>query len=107
MLNFITYRQQNLSAKQIAIYAQQYTDVDMWQLIGQDENYFPFLIGTNRQNYRIVYWSKKHGIINHHDADPVRYYAFAEWLDNNVHPVFATLAEAERHALEREWPRLD
>lgn len=107
MPNFITYHHQNLSIQQIVDYAQQYTDVDMWQLIGQDENNFPFLIGTNQANYRIVYWSKQQGIINYDDADPVRYYAFAEWLDNNAHPVFATLAEAERHALEREWPRLD
>jgi hypothetical protein len=53
----------------------------MWQLTGQDENYFPFLIGTTLHNYRIVYWSKKHGIIDYKDTDPVRYYAFVLWLE--------------------------
>ena len=56
---------------------------------------------------RIVYWSKRQGIITHHDDDPVRYYAFADWLNNNAHPVFATLVEAENYAADREWPRLD
>jgi hypothetical protein len=35
----------------------------------------------------------------------VRYYAFVLWLEENIHPSFATLADAERHATDREWPR--
>jgi hypothetical protein len=107
MPNFISYAHQTLSAEQIAIYAEQYTNVDMWQLTGQDENYFPFLIGTTLHNYRIVYWSKKHGIIDYQDPDPVRYYAFVLWLEKNIHPDFATIADATRHASERDWPRFE
>lgn len=107
MSDFIAYRHQNLSTEQIAMYAQQYLAEDMWQLTGQDENFFPFLIGTALSNYRIVYWSKKHGIIDYLDADPVRYYAFMLWLNDNMHPSFATLQDAEYHAAQREWPRVD
>ncbi len=107
MPNFTSYAHQQVSTEQMATYAKQYADVDMWQLTGQDENFFPFLIGTTRKNYRIVYWSKKHGIIDYKDTDPVRYYAFMLWLDDNMHPCFATLQDAERHAAQREWPRVD
>jgi hypothetical protein len=104
---FQSYAQQRLDFEQIQHYAQQYHDVDMWQLLGQDENYFPFLIGSNERDFCIVYWSKRQGIITYHDDDPVRYYAFADWLNNNAHPVFAMLVEAENYAADREWPRLD
>ena len=60
MPNFISYSNQLLSPEQISHYAHQYVDVDMWQLTGQDEDYFPFVIGDDLTNYRIVYWSKKH-----------------------------------------------
>jgi hypothetical protein len=39
------------------------------------------------------------------DEDPVRNYAFAVWLKESAHPIFKTLAEAEKFAEEREWPR--
>ena len=104
---FQSYAHQSLSFEQLAHYAKQYQEIDMWQLLGQDENYFPFLIGSNERDFCIVYWSKRQGIIKHHDDDPVRYYAFADWLNNNAHPVFATLEEAEKYAADREWPRLD
>lgn len=104
---FQSYAHQHLSLEDIQHYAKQYDGVDMWLLIGQDENFFPFLIGTAVDNYRVVYWSKRHGIISYYDDDPVRYYAFMLWLDDNIHPAFATLAAAERHAVDREWPRLD
>jgi hypothetical protein len=104
---FQSYAHQCFSIEQLQQLAQQYHDVDMWLLLGQDENNFPFLIGSDLKDYRIVYWSKKHGIIAHHDDDPVRYYAFAAWLSHNAHPVFATLEAAERYAVDQEWPRLD
>ncbi|PTQ88937.1 hypothetical protein [Agitococcus lubricus] len=107
MSQFIHYKHQQLSSEQIVAYAQQYQDEDMWQLTGQDENYFPFLIGQSLTDFRIVYWSKRHGIMDYADDDPVRYYAFAYWLAENMHPVFASQAEAEQHALAREWPRVE
>jgi len=107
MPNFITYANQLLSPEQITKYTQQYADIDMWQLTGQDEDYFPFVIGDNITNYRIVYWSKKHGIINYHDTDRVRYRAFLLWLLDNMHPVFANQQQAEDFAKAREWPRVD
>ncbi len=107
MPNFITYANQLLSPEQITKYTQQYADIDMWQLTGQDEDYFPFVIGDNITNYRIVYWSKKHGIINYHDTDRVRYHAFLLWLLDNIHPVFSNQQQAEDFAKAREWPRVD
>ena len=107
MPNFITYANQLLSPEQISYYVNQYADIDMWQLTGQDEDYFPFVIGDNITNYRIVYWSKKHGIINYHDTDRVRYRAFLLWLLDNMHPVFANQQQAEDFAKAREWPRVD
>ena len=107
MPNFISYSNQLLSPEQISHYAHQYVDVDMWQLTGQDEDYFPFVIGDDLTNYRIVYWSKKHGIINYHDTDRVRYHAFLLWLLDNMHPVFANQQQAEDFAKAREWPRVD
>ena len=104
---FQSYAHQSLSFEQLTQYAKQYQDIDMWQLLGQDENNFPFLIGSDERDFCIVYCSKRQGIIKHHDDDPVRYYAFADWLNNNAHPVFATLEEAEKYAADREWPRLD
>ncbi len=107
MPNFISYSNQLLSPEQISHYAHQYADIDMWQLTGQDEDYFPFVIGDDLTNYRIVYWSKKHGIINYHDADLVSYHAFLLWLLDNMHPVFANQQQAEDFAKAREWPRVD
>ena len=48
---------------------------------------------------------KKHGIINYHDTDRVRYHAFLLWLLDNMHPVFANQQQAEDFAKAREWPR--
>lgn len=107
MTNFISYANHSLSVEQIVKYAGQYTDIDMWQLTGQDEDYFPFVIGSDLTNYHIVYWSKKHGIIDYKDIDPVRYYAFVLWLDENMHPCFASQQQAEDFAKAREWPRVD
>ena len=107
MTNFISYTHQTLTSEQIAKYAGQYADIDMWQLTGQDEDYFPFVIGNDLTNYHIVYWSKKHGIIKYHDLDPVRYHAFLLWLLDNIHPVFANQQQAEDFAKAREWPRVD
>ena len=107
MTNFISYTHQTLTSEQIAKYAGQYADIDMWQLTGQDEDYFPFVIGNDLTNYHIVYWSKKHGIIDYKDIDPVRYYAFVLWLDENMHPCFASQQQAEDFAKAREWPRVD
>ena len=107
MPNFITYANQLLSPEQISLYANQYVDVDMWQLTGQDEDYFPFVIGEQITNYYIVYWSKKHGIIKYYDTDLVRYRAFLLWLLDNMHPVFANQQQAEDFAKAREWPRVD
>jgi hypothetical protein len=107
MLHFISYINQHLDIEQISHYANQYMNVDMWQLTGQDENYFPFIIGDDLTHYRIVYWSKKHGIIKYCDADSVRYHAFLLWLLDNMHPVFANQQQAEDFAKAREWPRVD
>lgn len=44
MSNFISYANQPLSPEQISHYLHQYADIDMWQLTGQDEDYFPLLL---------------------------------------------------------------
>lgn len=106
MHHLVSYAHQTLTDAQIRDYARQYQDIDMWRLTGQDADYFPFLIGPD-DNLRIVYWSKRHGIIDYHDDDRVRYHAFGRWLADNMHPQFACEADAWRFAIEREWPRAD
>ena len=83
----------------------QYADVDMWELTGKSETAFPFLIWQSESDFSIMYWTRHSGMIPRVDNDPVRNYAFAIWLKDNVHPVFANLAEAMHYALECEWPR--
>ena len=47
---FQSYAHQSLSFEQLAHYAKQYQEIDMWQLLGQDENYFPFLTAVMRMS---------------------------------------------------------
>ena len=102
---FKSYAHQDLPVKEIKKLAIQYQDTDMWALHGMDEDYFPFLIWTDEDDYQIMFWSKYDGMMAYLDEDPVRNYAFAVWLKESAHPIFKTLAEAEKFAEEREWPR--
>lgn len=95
----------SMSESAIRNAAQAYADVDMWEFTGKSETEFPFLIWQNESDFTIMYWTRHSGMMPRVDNDSVRNYAFAMWLKDNVHPVFANLAEAMQYALEREWPR--
>ena len=102
--NYIRYTQADLENQSIDELAIQYAGVDMWELHGISENYFPFVVMQDGSAI-VMFWSKQAGIVNSNIDDPVFHYAFAEWLTENAHPVFDNLDEAQAYAEEREWPR--
>jgi len=100
-----SYAHQELPLSKIKILAKQYNGVDMWELMGKDEDDFPFLIWISDDDYQVMFWSKYNGMMAGLDEDPVRDYAFAHWLKNNAHPVFGSLEKANKYAEDHQWPR--
>lgn len=64
------------------------------------------MIWNSETDFKVMFWSKKEGIIPFSHNDPVLTYAFAVWLRENVHPVFKSIQEAEKYAIDRDWPRI-
>ena len=104
--NYKNYDSERLPIEDIKKFAKQYEEVDVWELIGEDENEFPFLIWNSEIDFNVMYWSKREGIIPFTYKDPVLNYAFAIWLKENAHPVFKSLEDAEKYAMDRDWPRI-
>jgi hypothetical protein len=101
---FISYAHQDLSRKKIIQYATQYDGVDMAELLGADEDRFPFVVDDGTVVF-VCFWNPYSGIVMELDADPVRAYAAQQFLRENVYPVFESLEAAEKYSIEREWPR--
>ncbi|MFM2479530.1 hypothetical protein [Celerinatantimonas sp. MCCC 1A17872] len=103
-MEFISYAHKELSIKEIKKLARQYNGVNMWKLMGVDENEFPFLIWKSEDDFSVMFWTKHSGMKANLDEDPVSDYAFAIWLKENAHPVFTSVLEAEQYAKDHEWP---
>ena len=101
---FTSYAGQDLSSKKIIKYAQQYTGVDMSCLIGADEDNFPFLV-VESESETICFWNAYNGIMDLLMEDQVQEYALKEFLRENAYPVFDSIESAEKHAIDRAWPR--
>ncbi|ABC28315.1 hypothetical protein HCH_01455 [Hahella chejuensis KCTC 2396] len=103
-MEFISYAHQDLSLKSIKKLAKQYDGVNVWDLMGIDEDEFPFLIWESEESYSVIYWTKHSGMMTSLDGCPVLNYAFALWLKGNAHPVFSNIEDAEKYAEEHNWP---
>ena len=102
---FISYAHQDLSRKKIIKYAEQYDGVDMSALIGADDSNFPFLIRCGDDQYDIMFWQRSCGMMEHLDEDSVRGYATVKYILDRAYPVFDSVADAEKYAIEHNWPR--
>lgn len=100
---FTSYAHQDLSRKKIIKYAAQYDGVDMAELLGADEDRFPFVVDDGAAS--VCFWNPYSGIMMELDEDPVRAYAAQQYLRENAYPVFDSFEAAEKHSIEREWPR--
>jgi hypothetical protein len=101
---FTSYAHQDLSKEKIIQYAAQYDGINMAELLGADENRFPFVVDDGAMAF-VCYWDPYSGIIIDPGEDPVRAYAAQQYLRENVYPVFESLEAAEKYSMEREWPR--
>ena len=101
---YISYAHQDLSRKKIIGYAAQYDGVDMAKLMGADEDCFPFVVDDGA-NVSVCFWNPYSGIMMELDEDPVRAYATQLYLRENAYPVFNCFEAAEKHSVDREWPR--
>jgi hypothetical protein len=109
---FVSYAFQDLLRKKIKKYAVQYEGVDMAALIWADEDNFPFLIrqDPNARDdepyaFQVMVWNAYNGMMAHLDEDSVRHFATVLYLREHAYPVFASFREAEKWAVEHEWPR--
>jgi hypothetical protein len=110
--DFVSYAFQDLPRKKVKKYAAQYEGVDMAALIGADEDNFPFLIRSDPDSrddepdaFEVMVWNAYNGMMARWDEDPVRHYAAVLYLREHAYPVFTSFCEAERWALEHDWPR--
>ena len=76
----------------------------MAELIGADEDNFPFVVSVSR-NEMVMLWNKFSGIIAFCNEDPVMNYAIIQYLKNNAYPQFGSIEEAEKYSLDHNWPR--
>jgi hypothetical protein len=109
---FVSYAFQDTSRKKIKKYALQYAGVDMAAVIGADEENLPFLIRHDAEcdddepgAFLVMCWNTYNGIMARLDEDPVREYAVVKYLREHGYPAFANFAEAEKWAIDHNWPR--
>jgi hypothetical protein len=102
---FKSYAFRDLTRKKVVKYAAQYEGVDMAELMGADEENFPFLIRRGEDQYMVMFWNVYNGMMVSLDEDSVRQYAMVKYLRENAYPIFNSPEEAERYARERDWPR--
>ena len=101
---FISYAHKEFSRKEIVKLARQYEGVNMAELIGADEDHFPFVIDEGATS-NVCIWNPYAGIMVELDEDPVRAYATQLYLRENAYPVFDGFEAAETYSVERNWPR--
>jgi hypothetical protein len=84
----------------------------MATLIGADEDNFPFLIRNDPNGrdddpdaFQVMLWNAYTGMMARLDEDSVRAYATVQYLREHAYPTFANFREAERWAVEHNWPR--
>ena len=103
---FESYAHRDLTRKQIKKHAAQYTDVDMFTLIGGDEDNFPFLIRSSPDDeFGVMFWNKTVGFMEYTDEDSVRAYAAVQYLLDHAFPRFDSFADAEQYSKDHAWPR--
>ena len=102
---FTSYAFQDLSRKKIKKYAAQYNGVDMVALLGVDEDENPFLVRAYEDEYQLLIWNAHNGAMEFTIEDPVFAYAVVQYLLDNAYPVFDSYAEAEKWAIDHDWPR--
>ena len=107
---FINYAFQNLARKKIKKYAAQYEGVDMAEVLGADDDNFPFLIRQDRNRrddepdaFQVMMWNAYNGVMEYTDEDSVRYYATVLYLRAHAYPVFTSFREAEKWVAEHDW----
>ena len=103
--DFTSYAYQELPRKKIKKYAEQYAGVDMAQLLGADEDNFPFIVRAEDDQYQVMIWNTYNGFMEHTDEDPVCYYATVEYLRDHAYPIFDSMAAAEKWSRDHHWPR--
>jgi len=103
---FTSYAHQDLPLKKIKKYAAQYVGVNMAELIGADEDNFPFVIRNSDTDYSVMFSNKYKGMMVHLDDDSVRAYATVQYLIvEHAYPSFDSIADAEAYAVAHHWPR--
>ena len=102
---FVSYAFQDLPPKKVKKYAEQYKDTNMAELIGADEDNFPFLIRDADGEGSVMFWNKYNGPMIHLDEDSVRHYATVQYLIEHAYPAFDSLDAANDYAKAHEWPR--
>jgi hypothetical protein len=101
--DIVSYAHRDLSRKQVVKLARQYEGVDMAELMGADDENFPFVI---EDGFGAVYfWNVHHGIMAWIDEDPVRNHAMIQFLREHAYPTFKTIQDADQYAKEHDWPR--
>ena len=103
---FTSYAFQDVPLKKIRKYAVQYEGVNMANLIGADEENFPFLVRAEDECHMVMFWNKCNGPMIHLDEDCVRQYATVQYLLEHAYPVFDSLHAANEYAMSRDWPRI-
>lgn len=99
-----SYSNQDLSRAQIRELAHQYDGIDMTELLGADENNFPFIVRIHNDEPIVMMWNKPNGMMAVAEDDPVRLFATIQYLRDNAYPEFGSLEEAKEYACNHNWP---
>lgn len=101
---FISYADQELTREEVIQHALQYEIVNMAELIGANEDHFPFIVDDG-DVLSICFWNLFSGITLELYEDPVLMYAVQKYLKDNAYPVFKSFKEAKAYSIKRDWPR--
>jgi len=100
-----SYAFQDLPLKRIKKLAAEFSDADVRESIGEDQDNRAFLFEMPDGSASLMLWNAFHGLMNRLDDDSVRAYAQVQFLRRHGYPVARSMDEIHALVDRCSWPR--
>ena len=100
-----SYAFQDLPPKRIKKLAAQFSDAEVRESLGEDEDNRAFILEPPSDAALVMYWNAYNGPMSVLDDDSVRAYAQLAFLRRHGYPCFRSLEEINAYASLHSWPR--
>ncbi len=100
-----SYAFQDLPRKRIKKLAAQFSDDEIRQSLGEDDDNRAFIFEQPGGTPSFMLWNAFNGPMGILDDDSVRAYAQLDYLRRHSYPCFRSLDEVHTYAEQHSWPR--